>query len=122
MATHEITAGNIEEAVTGNTIIFLDFWAEWCGPCRAFGPVFEKASQEHPDVYFGKVNVDEQQQIASLARIEAIPTLLVFKDQKLIYSGAGALGAAQLEDLISQAEALDMSQEGADAAEEGAVR
>lgn len=117
MATHEITAQNLDEVVTSNDIVLLDFWATWCPPCRAFGPVFEEASEKHPEAYFGKVDVDQQQEIAAQAQISAVPTLIVFKKQRIVYSGAGALDSAQLEDLISQAVALEISDDDADSAD-----
>lgn len=111
MATHEVTAENIVNTVQSNGVTLLDFWATWCPPCRAFGPIYEEASQRHPDVYFGKVDVDQQQELAAQARISAVPTLIVFKNKTIVYNEAGALNAAQLEDLISQAEALEIPEE-----------
>jgi thioredoxin len=108
MATVELTAQNIESKITENDIVFVDFWAEWCGPCRMFGPVFEKASQEHTDVVFGKVDTEAEQALAASAGITSIPTLMAFRDGILVFSQPGALPAPTFEDLIGQVKALDM--------------
>lgn len=108
MATVELTAQNIESKITENDIVFVDFWAEWCGPCRMFGPIFEKASQEHTDVVFGKVDTEAQQALAASAGITSIPTLMAFRDGILVFSQPGALPAPTFEDLIGQVKALDM--------------
>lgn len=108
MATVELTAQNIESKITENDIVFVDFWAEWCGPCRMFGPIFEKASQEHGDVVFGKVDTEAEQALAASAGITSIPTLMAFRDGILVFSQPGALPAPTFEDLIGQVKALDM--------------
>lgn len=108
MATVELTAQNIESKITDNDIVFVDFWAEWCGPCRMFGPIFEKASQEHTDVVFGKVDTEAEQALAASAGITSIPTLMAFRDGILVFSQPGALPAPTFEDLIGQVKALDM--------------
>jgi thioredoxin 1 len=108
MATVELTAQNIESKITENDIVFVDFWAEWCGPCRMFGPIFEKASQEHTDVVFGKVDTEAEQALAASAGITSIPTLMAFRDGILVFSQPGALPAPTFEDLIGQVKALDM--------------
>ena len=108
MATVELTAQNIESQITENDIVFVDFWAEWCGPCRMFGPVFEKASQEHTDVVFGKVDTEAEQALAASAGITSIPTLMAFRDGILVFSQPGALPAPTFQDLITQVKALDM--------------
>ncbi|QNE35267.1 thioredoxin [Leifsonia shinshuensis] len=108
MATVELTAQNIESQITENGIVFVDFWAEWCGPCRMFGPIFEKASQEHADVVFGKVDTEAEQALAASAGITSIPTLMAFRDGILVFSQPGALPAPTFEDLIGQVKALDM--------------
>ena len=108
MATVELTAQNIESQITENGIVFVDFWAEWCGPCRMFGPIFEKASQEHTDVVFGKVDTEAEQALAASAGITSIPTLMAFRDGILVFSQPGALPAPTFEDLIGQVKALDM--------------
>ena len=116
MATVEITQQNLEETITGNPIVLLDFWAEWCGPCRQFGPVFEKASEENPDIVFGKVDTEAQQELAAGAQITSIPTLMAFRDGIAIFREAGALPAPALKDLIAQIRGLDMDQVRADIA------
>src|SRR5512146_2982084 len=108
MATVEITGDNFQQTIEKGGIVLLDFWAEWCGPCRAFAPVFEKASDQHADVVFGKVDTEDQQELAGAAGIQAIPTLMLFRDGILLFREAGALPPAALEELVSQAKKLDM--------------
>ena len=108
MATTTLGAANFEQAVTGNDIVLVDFWASWCGPCRQFAPVFEHASEQHPDIVFGKVDTEAEQELAAAAQITSIPTLMAFKGGHLVFSQPGALPGPVLEDLIGQVRALDI--------------
>ena len=108
MATREITKDNIESTIQDNPFVVLDFWAEWCGPCRMFGPVFEAASEKHPDIVFGKIDTEDQQELAGSLNIRSIPTLMVFRDQILLFSQPGALQGPMLEELLKKVRELDM--------------
>ncbi len=108
MATVQITADNFKETIEKGGIVLLDFWAEWCGPCRAFAPVFEKASDSHTDIVFGKIDTEAEQELAGAAGIQAIPTLMLFRDGVLLFRESGALPPAALEELVTQAKGLDM--------------
>ncbi len=108
MATRTITGKDLEPTIQANPIVILDFWAAWCGPCRAFGPTFEKASEAHADVVFGKIDTEAEQDVAASLQIEGIPTLMVFRDGILLYRESGALPPGPLEQLIQQVKALDM--------------
>ena len=108
MATIELTEDSFNSTVENNPFVIIDFWAPWCGPCRNFAPVFEAASEKHPDIVFAKVNTEEEQGIAAAFGIRSIPTLMVFRDQIVLYGQPGALPAGQFDQLIEQAKALDM--------------
>ncbi len=123
MATTTITDETIEKTIADGGIVLLDFWADWCGPCKAFGPVFEATSEKHPDVVFGKVDTEAEQALAANAGIQAIPTLMAFRDGILVFRESGALPAAALENLVTQIKALDMDDVRAQvAAEQGTAQ
>jgi thioredoxin len=109
MATVDLTKDNFERVVTGNDVVIVDFWAPWCAPCRAFAPTFEQASEQHADVVFAKVNTEEEQEVAGAFNIRSIPTLMVFREKVILYSEAGSLPAAALEQVITQVKGVDMS-------------
>ena len=109
MATMDLTKENFEKTVNDNPIVMVDFWAPWCGPCRGFAPVFEKASEAHPDVVFAKINSDEQQELAGAFNIRSIPTLMVFREKVILFQQAGALPGQALEQVLAQAKSLDMA-------------
>jgi thioredoxin 1 len=108
MASVELTQENFDITITDNDIVVVDFWADWCGPCKMFAPTFEAASEKHPEIVFGKVDTEAEQSLAGAAGIQSIPTLMVFREKVLLFSQAGALPPAALDDLLSQVKGLDM--------------
>ena len=109
MSTVAFTKGDFEAAITAdNSFVLVDFWAEWCGPCRQFGPIFERVSEKHPDITFAKVDTDAEQELSAMAGIKSIPTLMMFRDGVLLFNQAGAAPESALEDIIAQARELDM--------------
>ena len=108
MSTIELTKDNFNSTVDGNEIVVVDFWAEWCGPCKTFAPIFETVSDNHPDVVFGKVDTEQQQELAQAFQIRSIPMLMLFREQIQLFAQPGALPIAQLEDLVQKAKELDM--------------
>jgi len=108
MATTNITSAEFESKVLADGIVLVDFWAEWCGPCKQFGPIFEAASEQHPDASFVKVDTEAEQEIAAALQIRSIPTLMIFRDGIQLFSQPGALPGHALDDLIGQVKALDM--------------
>lgn len=108
MASIALTLDTFEDTVRENETVIVDFWAEWCGPCRSFAPTFEAASERHPDIVFAKVNTEEEPELADAFGIRSIPTLMVFRDEIILYAQPGALPPEVLEDLIGQVKALDM--------------
>ena len=118
MATIELTKDNFKQTIDDNAIVIVDFWASWCAPCRSFAPTFESASGEHADIVFGKINTEEQQELAAAFNIRSIPTLMAFRDQIIVYADAGALPAAGLQQLIEGVRGLDMDQVRAEIAAE----
>lgn len=108
MATRDITADQFNDVISDNEIVLVDFWASWCGPCRAFAPTFKSVSEKHPDVVFAKVDTEAEQGLAAAADIRSIPTLMAFKKGKLVFNQAGALPPAALEDLVQKVKEFDI--------------
>ena len=110
MAVLELTKDNFDKTVTENDFVLIDFWAPWCAPCRSFAPIYEKVSENHPDMVFAKVNTEEERDLSGYFRIRSIPTLMIFREQIIIYAEPGMLPEKALGDLIDKAKALDMDQ------------
>jgi thioredoxin 1 len=108
MATMNLTKDSFQETIEKNGIVLVDWWAAWCGPCRAFGPVFERVSEKHPDAVFAKVDTEAEQELAGAFGIRSIPTLMIFRDKVLLYAEPGALPEEALEEIIAKVKALDM--------------
>ncbi len=118
MATIELNKENLVSTINDNPFVIIDFWAPWCGPCQSFAPVYEQVSEKYPDIVFAKVNTEEEQEIAAQFNIRSIPTLMIFRDQIIIYAEPGALPAQTFEQLVEQAKNLDMEEVRKQVAEE----
>ena len=122
MTTVNLSRADFEQTILDNEIVLVDFWASWCGPCRMFAPIYEKAAAAHDDIVFGKVDTEAEQALAAAARITSIPTLMAFKDGSLVFSQPGALPAQALEQVIAAVRDLDIEKARADAADEQGAR
>lgn len=109
MPTIQLTSENFKDVINNNDIVIVDFWAEWCGPCKSFGPTFEAASDKYPEIAFCKVNTEEERELAAGFNIRSIPTLMVFREQVILYAEAGALPGSALDQLVEQVKGLDMA-------------
>lgn len=118
MATINLTKENLESTIMNNDIVIIDFWAEWCGPCKMFGPIFEDASNRHPDVVFAKVDTEQEQELAAYFQVRSIPMVVAFREQVGIFNNPGLLQAPQLDEILGKIKGLDMDQVRADIAKE----
>ena len=108
MAVINLTLAQFDETINNNDMVILDFWAEWCGPCKQFGPVFEEVSEKHPDIVFAKINVEEEQELAGMFQVRSIPTIALMREKVVVYANPGAIPASNLEEAIEQLRGLDM--------------
>jgi len=122
MALENLTSENFNEKVQSNPIVILDFWAPWCGPCKSFGPIFEKVSEQYPDILFGKINTEEEQELGGYFQIRSIPTTMILKEGIVVFNQAGVMPEDGLKDILGQVEALDMDMVRAQIAEEEAKK
>ena len=118
MATVDITADSFEETIEKNNIVIVDFWAEWCGPCKSFSPIYDAVSEKHEDIVFGKIDTEAEQELAGHFQIRSIPTLMVFREQVVLFSQPGMLNAEQLEDVITKVKSVDMAEVHAEVAKQ----
>ncbi|MBB3668279.1 thioredoxin family protein [Garicola koreensis] len=119
MATTDLTQDNFQKTLDESDILFIDFWADWCGPCKQFAPVYSAASEQHPEIIFGKVDTEAQQELAAAANISSIPTIMAFRENVLVFSQPGALNAEQLDEVIGAVKGLDMEEVHKQVAEQG---
>ena len=119
MATTDLTQDNFQKTLDESDILFIDFWADWCGPCKQFAPVYTAASEQHPEITFGKVDTEAQQELAAAANISSIPTIMAFRESVLVFAQPGALNAEQLDEVIGAVKDLDMQEVHKQVAEQG---